>query len=247
MIFKKCNKCGEEKEHSEFNKKKEKMQHNCKNCANMISKQWYAKNKTNKDVKSKLYKRINDKEKYLQNMANYIKKHYGCGFCREKESCCLDFHHLSNSTKERNVSTWVRCKNLKKVLEEISKCVCVCANCHRKIHAKKIVCSKNCIDKDHLKNLVAEFQKENPWIWKFNRIKKNKNNFKNECKLCNTKTNNEKYCSIYCYKKSHKKDLRPSKEQLENDINKMSSSDLINKYKVSLNTIKRWMKNYAKK
>ena len=56
-----------------------------------------------------------------------------CIICSESEKACIDFHHLSN--KDINVSLVHKYGSLKKAKNEIEKCVCLCANCHRKVHA----------------------------------------------------------------------------------------------------------------
>lgn len=56
----------------------------------------------------------------------------GCIVCGEQEKACLDFHHLSD--KDAVISQMLGW-NDKRVKEEISKCVVLCANCHRKHHA----------------------------------------------------------------------------------------------------------------
>lgn len=56
-----------------------------------------------------------------------------CGYNR----CiwALDFHHLDEKSKSFDLSTrgltrsWARIKN------EVGKCILVCANCHRELHA----------------------------------------------------------------------------------------------------------------
>jgi hypothetical protein len=61
-------------------------------------------------------------------------KTVGCACCGEKDTVCLDFHHYDPSEKEFNLSTALT-KPVNKLIEEASKCVVVCSNCHRKIHA----------------------------------------------------------------------------------------------------------------
>ena len=56
-----------------------------------------------------------------------------CIVCGESEKACIDFHHLRD--KDMNVSQMFKYGSIKKVKEEINKCVCLCANCHRKLHA----------------------------------------------------------------------------------------------------------------
>ena len=57
---------------------------------------------------------------------------YACG--RQGPAAIFDFHHLDASTKsfgvqDGNTRSWER------IAEELSKCVMLCANCHREVHA----------------------------------------------------------------------------------------------------------------
>ena len=56
----------------------------------------------------------------------------GCVLCGEKEPVSLDFHHLDPKAKDGAVA---RQPSIARVLAEIAKCVVLCANCHRKVHA----------------------------------------------------------------------------------------------------------------
>lgn len=58
----------------------------------------------------------------------------GCEFCPEKENVCLDFHHRNPTDKDFQISNYKNSK-FEKIKEEVAKCVVVCSNCHRKIHA----------------------------------------------------------------------------------------------------------------
>jgi transposase len=55
-----------------------------------------------------------------------------CGY--NKCIAALELHHLDPRTKEYSSSGW-RCLSKERMLEEIKKCVLLCANCHREIHA----------------------------------------------------------------------------------------------------------------
>lgn len=60
----------------------------------------------------------------------------GCQQCGEMDPACLDFHHLNPEEKSFNVGGLKGgLHNPEKVREEIAKCVVLCANCHRKLHA----------------------------------------------------------------------------------------------------------------
>ena len=63
-----------------------------------------------------------------------------CGFNSYPEA--LDFHHVNPEEKEFPLSSNVM-KSLEKQLKEAKKCILVCANCHRGIHAGYIEIPKN--------------------------------------------------------------------------------------------------------
>jgi len=65
-----------------------------------------------------------------------MKSEYQCCACGESEPCCLDFHHTNQKNKLASITDLWRKKRSKKIiLDEIKKCICVCSNCHRKIHS----------------------------------------------------------------------------------------------------------------
>jgi hypothetical protein len=68
-------------------------------------------------------------------LATY-KHERGCVLCGEREPVCLDFHHLNPREKSRSVSAiWTRGCSWDTIQKEIEKCILLCANCHRKVHA----------------------------------------------------------------------------------------------------------------
>lgn len=60
-----------------------------------------------------------------------------CVICGESDPCCLDFHHIDPNKKDFTIGKY-RNKGKDVLLNEIKKCVSVCSNCHRKIHAGKL-------------------------------------------------------------------------------------------------------------
>ena len=61
-----------------------------------------------------------------------------CSDCGETDIRCLDFHHVDPSEKEYGISRMVQDRFPDhKILEEIAKCIILCANCHRKEHARQ--------------------------------------------------------------------------------------------------------------
>jgi hypothetical protein len=57
----------------------------------------------------------------------------GCRLCAEKEPCCLEAHHLID--KDFTVGGSKSKYSATRVETELRKCVCLCSNCHKKVHA----------------------------------------------------------------------------------------------------------------
>lgn len=118
-----------------------------------------------------------------------------CGYDK-----CLDalhFHHLDKETKEFKPSYLFNC-SVKKIQNELEKCILVCANCHSELHSKKY---------DYDINVQQYIRK---WV-------------EHECEFCHKKffttlsiDNDRKYCSKKCSQLSQRKVLnRPTKEELK--------------------------------
>jgi transcription elongation factor Elf1 len=56
-----------------------------------------------------------------------------CGYSRCQ--AVLDFHHLDPTQKEFGISMDGITRSWERVSKELDKCVLVCSNCHREIHA----------------------------------------------------------------------------------------------------------------
>lgn len=59
----------------------------------------------------------------------------GCLICGERELCCLSFHHIEPSEKSYNISSVATMRKRGRIESEAAKCVVLCENCHRKVHA----------------------------------------------------------------------------------------------------------------
>lgn len=57
-----------------------------------------------------------------------------CIVCGETEPICIDFHHIDSKDKDFTIGKH-RNKSKEILLQEINKCVCLCSNCHRKVHS----------------------------------------------------------------------------------------------------------------
>lgn len=60
----------------------------------------------------------------------------GCLKCGEAEAACLCAHHLDPAQKEFEIAAAVKRRlSLPRIAAELQKCVCLCMNCHAKLHA----------------------------------------------------------------------------------------------------------------
>ena len=59
-----------------------------------------------------------------------------CIICKyDKYFGALEFHHLDPNEKDFSISKSGTTRSWEKLKQELDKCICVCANCHREIHA----------------------------------------------------------------------------------------------------------------
>ncbi len=129
-----CTVCKQTKLLSEYNKKKtgkDGLQPHCRECSHEKFQLYYSKNraKHHANVQTRNKKIIQEIMDWLSTI-----KQVGCTLCPEKNSCCMDFHHLDPSTKVSEVGVLVKNQSYRAIVDEINKCVLLCANCHRKVH-----------------------------------------------------------------------------------------------------------------
>lgn len=126
-----CTKCKNDVEENKFyfkNKAKGIRHKICPDCQNKYKNKYYSLHK--EEYKPRLQKQ---REK-LGKFYNEYKSQFTCLICKEAEVVCLDFHHLDGKDKKYNPSR-LRQVSIKKMEEEFAKCVILCSNCHRKVHA----------------------------------------------------------------------------------------------------------------
>jgi hypothetical protein len=89
-------------------------------------------------IKNKLYYKNKSREREIaiKKILDNLKSDLKCSRCGESDPVCLDFHHKNSNYKEVNVSQAShRGWSIKKIMEEINKCIVLCSNCHRKEHS----------------------------------------------------------------------------------------------------------------
>lgn len=127
-----CTICKIEKEDTEFNwknKEKGKLQSNCRACQKIMKDRHY---QNNKDF---YYERNKKRKQDYRDWFSELRTTLCCERCDENHPAVLDFHHKDPSEKEGNIGAMIHGACSKdKILEEISKCIVLCSNCHRKLH-----------------------------------------------------------------------------------------------------------------
>lgn len=91
--------------------------------------------RTYADRREYLKEAVKKRRKHLRELA---RKYLGdqCMICGYKRcSGALDFHHRDPKHKEFGLSERGLTRSWEKIREEIEKCVLICANCHREVHA----------------------------------------------------------------------------------------------------------------
>lgn len=114
-----CPTCNQNKPITDFHKRgndSHLYQYQCKNCRNISCKKKYR----------------NIKQKCIDYKGGKCEK---CGY--NKCQAALDFHHIDPTEKNFQISQfqffdWG--KNKYKIINELDKCMLICANCHREIH-----------------------------------------------------------------------------------------------------------------
>lgn len=156
--LKTCTVCKKELPISCFYKRKDSKdgyRSECKDCSKINNKQYYDSHRQQIINNVALYAEAN-KEKikqyqseYQQNNAEKLKDYRKdrdiskrkkmdvyktpCAKCGEDRLYMLDFHHIDPSTKGFTIGDSYR-GNDEKIKEEVEKCICLCANCHREFH-----------------------------------------------------------------------------------------------------------------
>lgn len=150
-----------------------------------------------------------------------------CGFNAFQEA--LEFHHVNPEEKELKLSSNIMV-SLDKQIAEARKCILVCANCHRGIHAGYYQIPEN------YSNFFNEEQAQY-LLQQNDEIKHGKKHYCQRCgKLINT---NATYC-VDCSHIVQRKSDRPSREELKDLIRTKPFTQIGTRYGVTDNAIRKW-------
>ena len=93
-------------------------------------RRWYQENKV------KHIALVRGREKQIKTWLREYKESLGCEVCGETHSACLEFHHINPLEKKFSVGRLNDFLSVPLIRREI-KCRLLCANCHRKHHARE--------------------------------------------------------------------------------------------------------------
>ncbi|AGM12341.1 HNH endonuclease [Mycobacterium phage PegLeg] len=135
---KRCPRCGVEKDCSEFYKnarRKDGLQPYCKRCHKDTNNEWYANSeKRRTDIKRR-------RKAHIEMLQEHLRQHLidnPCVDCGESDLVVLDLDHRDGESKVKEVAKLIRDQvSLEKFQAEIAKCDTRCANCHRRMTARR--------------------------------------------------------------------------------------------------------------
>lgn len=132
-----CSVCKKRKKLELFNinnSKKDGLQSHCKKCSRSRSRAFYKSNNKRQLKLARARKIVHIKNDYIK-LIKYFKTH-PCVDCNEIDPMVLECDHLYD--KKYNISMMVSDgMSWSKIEQELSKCQVRCANCHRRVTAKR--------------------------------------------------------------------------------------------------------------
>lgn len=158
-MLKQCSKCKIDKPVTEFrfrNKQKQILQTQCKECCKRDGKAHYQRNQE-QQIAKQLVRNEQHRKDYVA-----LKQTLKCCYCPETFYACLEFHHVDAKQKDFNPSD-LHSYTANALVRELNKCVCVCANCHRKIHKGLIKVQKQdklCLNASVVKGISSLSSKQ---------------------------------------------------------------------------------------
>lgn len=136
--MKKCSKCSEKLDESQFNKRssaKDGLQPYCRKCSSAAHRDYYSQNSTGR--KQRIRERAERQKKIAREYVwNYFLDH-PCVDCGESDPVVLEFDHVRGE-KVKEVAILISSGGkIDAIKDEIQKCDVRCANCHRKVTSNR--------------------------------------------------------------------------------------------------------------
>lgn len=129
--MKRCAKCGQFKDESEFSWRYEDqgiLQKACKTCRKEENAQWYDRHKD--EHRDNVRQRKSDVREEAQRFVYEYLSYQTCVDCGEYDFAVLTFDHV-RGVKKKEISRMVADgDSIRTIQEEIAKCEVVCFNCH---------------------------------------------------------------------------------------------------------------------
>ena len=155
-----------------------------------------------------------------------------CGY--NKVVGALEFHHINPEEKSYALASMGTCHQLETDLQEIQKCILVCANCHREIH-------ENLYTKEELINKKIYLEDIAQQLINDRNSKLEEKHF--YCPSCGKEiSRGAKYCNECSRKKNRIVQERPDRKELKQLIRNFTFTELGRKYGVSDNSVRKWCK-----
>lgn len=152
----------------------------------------------------------------------------GCKLCGYKKNiAALEFHHKVPTKKKMQLDIR-RLSNhsMKSILEELEKCILLCANCHRELHSPHL-------DFDTVVKFVEDVSEA---------VIQTRNHVgKPNCSDCGTEINYTHIRCRPCANKKKRRFERPDIQLLSDEYNEHGVSWCGRKYGVARRTIKKWL------
>ena len=136
--MKTCTKCQQPRPEEAFfikSKKTGQRKTICHDCEKEYKNRHYHKNKDHYMERARAAQKLY-RASLREMVLNYLAEH-PCSVCGESDVDVLDFHHRNPEEKDFSIAT-ASAKGLTEVqvIEEIKKCDVLCANDHRRLHAR---------------------------------------------------------------------------------------------------------------
>ena len=151
-----------------------------------------------------------------------------CGYNRCVQA--LDFHHVNPKEKSLDFSINTG-RSWQTTRDEIKKCILLCSNCHREVHAGLIP----------LENLSSSFDEERAKEIDqlVENVKKHKINY---CLNCGIEISNKAKFCVACAHLEARVTERPTREKMKELIRSTPFTKIGEMYDVSDNAIRKWCK-----